>query len=102
MNNLKLSAKLGLGFGLVLLLTILVAAIGSNGFSSVVKRVNNSAMIGDIETQSIVILRTERNFVGDRNPKHMESVDKAVETINRLATEAAERHFKDPADKENM
>ncbi|MBF0422425.1 MAG: methyl-accepting chemotaxis protein [Magnetococcales bacterium] len=102
MNNLKLSAKLGLGFGMVLLMTIFVAVIGSNGFSSVVKRIANQGIMNDIESESIVILRAERNFIGDRDEKHLATAQKAVESIKSLASEAREKRFKDAADKENM
>ncbi|MEO5353513.1 MAG: methyl-accepting chemotaxis protein [Magnetococcus sp. XQGC-1] len=102
MNNLKLSAKLGLAFGLILLMTVFVAVIGVNGFSSVVKRIANSNVLNEIETESFTILRAERNFVADRSEKHLATAQKAVETIKHLATEAREKRFKDPADKESM
>ncbi|MBF0628510.1 MAG: methyl-accepting chemotaxis protein [Magnetococcales bacterium] len=102
MNNLKLAAKLGLGFAFVLLMTIFVALIGTNGFSSVIKRVANSTTIGEIENGSILILRAERNFIGERDAKHVESATKAVETIRKEAIEAKERQFKDPTDQESL
>ncbi|MBF0341035.1 MAG: methyl-accepting chemotaxis protein [Magnetococcales bacterium] len=102
MRNLKLAAKLGLGFGMVLLMTILVAVIGSNGFSSVIKRLGNSTIVNEIEGESILMLRSERNFIGDRNPKHQEPVNKAVGNIKNLTNQAREIHFRDPVDKENM
>ncbi|MBF0416524.1 MAG: hypothetical protein HQL79_12245, partial [Magnetococcales bacterium] len=102
MNKLKLSAKLGLAFGLVLLMTIFVAVIGVNGFSSVVKRIGNSSAVNDIATESIVVLRAERNFIGDRKEEHLATAQKSVEAIKSQATEAREKMFQDPTDKENM
>ncbi|MBF0295442.1 MAG: methyl-accepting chemotaxis protein [Magnetococcales bacterium] len=102
MDNLKLGTKLGLGFGLVLLMTIFVALIGSQGFSSVIKRLGNSNIVGEIEGESIVMLRAERNFIGDRQEKHLEMASKAIENIKKGTTEAVEKHFKDPTDKESL
>ncbi|MBF0425581.1 MAG: methyl-accepting chemotaxis protein [Magnetococcales bacterium] len=102
MNNLKLATKLGLGFGAVLILTILVATVGWNGLSSVVKRVSNASAMTELQDQATFALRAERNFTGDRDPKHLEVATKAVETIKAKAVEARDHAFKDPADQASM
>ncbi|NGZ07653.1 MAG: hypothetical protein G8237_15020 [Magnetococcales bacterium] len=83
-------------------MTVLVAVISVNGFSSVVKRVNNSGIVADMESQGVILLRAERNFIGDQDARHLEMAKKAVEVIKSKAAQAAEHHFKDPADKESM
>lgn len=102
MKNLKLLTKIGLGFGAVILLIILVAIIGNMGFSSVVTRVGNQTIIREIYTEAVIALRAERNFIGDRNEKHLEMANKAMETLKNKATTAREHHFKTPDDQERM
>ncbi|MBF0184030.1 MAG: hypothetical protein HQM06_06555 [Magnetococcales bacterium] len=102
MNKLKLAAKLGLGFAVVLLLTVLVAAQAFFGFSSVVKRVTNSEVLAEIDVESTQALRAERNYVGEPDGKYLEAAKKAVDGIVAKAEAARENRFKDPTDRDHM
>ncbi len=102
MKNLKLAGRLGLSFAVILMMLVFGAVVGNQGLSTVVKRVANQTILGEIEDQSTLALRAERNFVGDRNDKHLEAANKAAEAIKTLSATLRDQHFKDPVDKENM
>ncbi|MEO5340914.1 MAG: methyl-accepting chemotaxis protein [Magnetococcus sp. MYC-9] len=102
MKSLKLAGKLGMGFAVILVMVVFVALVGQQGFSAVVKRVANQTIVADIEEQSTLALRAERNFAGDRSDKHLEAANKAVDTIKSLSATARDQYFKDPVDKESM
>ena len=48
LGNISVNRKLSLGFGLVLLLTLLITATGWNGLASVIDRGNKLASISTI------------------------------------------------------
>ncbi|MBF0437404.1 MAG: HAMP domain-containing protein [Magnetococcales bacterium] len=102
MKDLKLAVKLGAGFGIVLLLTALVAFIGWNSMNGVERRVGNSEDMQTINDQAKETLRAERNFLGNKDFTYKEKGLKAVEEIKKQAADARDNKFKDPANKKQM
>ncbi len=102
MKDLKLSIKLSLGFGLVLLLTILVAATGWNSMNNVESRVNNTKDMQFLSDQLGEGLRAERNFLADKNPVRRDEGMKAIEAIKRQAADSRDNKFHDPVNKREM
>ncbi|MBF0110471.1 MAG: methyl-accepting chemotaxis protein [Magnetococcales bacterium] len=102
MKNLKMGYKLGLGFGLVLFLTVVVAIIGWNSMTGIEKRVGNVGDMFHLIDQITDALRAERNFLADKNPSHKEEGLKAVEEIRRQAADSRDNKFHDPLNKKQM
>ncbi|MBF0416360.1 MAG: HAMP domain-containing protein [Magnetococcales bacterium] len=102
MKDLKIAVKLGLGFGLVLLLTVLVAFTGWKSMGGVEKRVGFNADMQLLSDQAMEALRAERNFLGTKDFSHREKGLKAVEDIKKQAIDSRDNKFKDPANKKQM
>ncbi|MBF0400069.1 MAG: methyl-accepting chemotaxis protein [Magnetococcales bacterium] len=102
MKDLKLGIKLGIGFGLVLLLTALVAVIGWDSMGGIETRVSNSQDMRFLRDQIAEGLRAERNFLGDKNPARQGEGMKAVEELVRQAADSRDNKFKDPTNKRQM
>ncbi|NGZ27271.1 MAG: HAMP domain-containing protein [Magnetococcales bacterium] len=101
MKDLRLGIKLGVGFGVVLLLTMGVAVTGWNSLNKVTHRVDNVADMEFLSSQAGEGLRAERNFLADKNFSHREKGLKAVDEIKRQAA-ASREGFQDPANKKQM
>ncbi|MBF0261570.1 MAG: HAMP domain-containing protein [Magnetococcales bacterium] len=102
MKDLKLGVKLGAGFGLVLLLTVLVAFIGWKSMNSVEKRVANVNDMELLSNQATEALRAERNFLGTKEFGQREKGLKAVEEIKKQAGDTRDNKFQDPSNKRQM
>ncbi|MBF0424031.1 MAG: methyl-accepting chemotaxis protein, partial [Magnetococcales bacterium] len=100
--DLKLGYKLGIGFGLVLALTVAVAFIGWNSMAGVQKRVTNVQDMQFLIDQFIEGLRAERNFLADRNPARIDDVNKVLDQIRRQAADSRDNKFSDPRNKQQM
>ncbi|MBF0294484.1 MAG: methyl-accepting chemotaxis protein [Magnetococcales bacterium] len=99
--KLNIMGKMLLGFGMILIITVLIAANGWRSLDGVVKRVHHTTNMVAIQDAATDLLRAERNFVEDRDAKHLSDTLKAGGMIKKQAAEAHEV-FKDPADKEHM
>ncbi|MBF0159600.1 MAG: HAMP domain-containing protein [Magnetococcales bacterium] len=101
MKDLKLAMKLGIGFGLVLLLTVAVAFVGWNGMNNIENRLKNIQTMSDIIEQANEALRSERNFLGSKDYSQRDKGLKASAEVKRYATEVRDR-LHDPANKKQM
>ncbi|MDQ7834139.1 MAG: methyl-accepting chemotaxis protein [Humidesulfovibrio sp.] len=101
MKNLRLSMKLGLGFGSVLVLTALIALLAWQGYSEAIDRMDKSDAMSDIIKSVLEIRRQEKNFQIRHDVKSVEEVGKNVEAIQAKAKVYKDR-FSDTANKEQM
>ncbi|MDP2847714.1 MAG: methyl-accepting chemotaxis protein [Humidesulfovibrio sp.] len=85
MKNLRLAMKLGLGFGVVLALTALLAALSWNGLSNVLDRVDKSDAMSEIIRLGLESRRHEKNFQIRRDQKSQDEVAKNNVAITELA-----------------
>ena len=102
MKNLTLGLKLGLGFGVVLLLTILVAMTGHYGLTSLAGNIDRNHDMSTIDGTLNNAMQAEKNFVIRKEAKYVEANQKAVEEIRKLAQTAREQKFHDPADQRQL
>ncbi|MEO5332667.1 MAG: methyl-accepting chemotaxis protein [Magnetococcus sp. YQC-5] len=102
MKDLKLGIKLGLGFGLVLLLTVFVALSGYNGLTGLADRIDQTHdMTLLIETLGEA-MQAEKNFMLRKEMKYVEGNQKALEELKKQALLDRDQKFHDPADKTQM
>jgi methyl-accepting chemotaxis protein len=85
MKNMRLAMKLALGFGVVLALTALLAALSWNGLSNVLDRLDKSDAMSEIIRLGLESRRQEKNFQIRRDPQSQEALSKAVAEILELA-----------------
>ncbi|MEO5363744.1 MAG: methyl-accepting chemotaxis protein [Magnetococcus sp. DMHC-8] len=102
MKDLKLGIKLGLGFGLVLLLTAVVALTGYNGVTGLASRIDKSQDIAALITHISDALTAEKNFIIRKEMKYVEANHKAVEEFKKQAIIDRDQKFHDPADKAEL
>ncbi|MBF0178830.1 MAG: methyl-accepting chemotaxis protein [Magnetococcales bacterium] len=99
--KLNIMGKMLLGFGAILVITVLIAANGWRSLDSVIGRIHHTTNMVAIQDDATNILRAERNFIEDRDAKHLNDITKAGGEIKKRAAEERES-FKDPVDKEHM
>ncbi|MBF0461111.1 MAG: HAMP domain-containing protein [Magnetococcales bacterium] len=102
MKNLKLGLKLGLGFGLVLLLTVFVSLVGYNGLISLADRLDKSQDMASLGDELNNAMQAEKNFVIRKDMKHVEENQKAIEEVRKLAIIDRDQKFHSPEDKAQM
>ena len=100
-NNLKIGAKLGLGFGLVLALTVAVGYFGWSGLAKVDNRVDNADGVGDLVTglKDARILAKEYEL-----DHHAEDADGALASLAGVAEGAVaiKARFNDQYNRDQM
>ncbi|MBF0426969.1 MAG: methyl-accepting chemotaxis protein, partial [Magnetococcales bacterium] len=102
MKDMKLALKLGMGFGIVLILTVVVGLAGWNGISGVTDRtlkVEGVSALGDDLSDARIAVR---NFMLDN--KKADEATKATTKLDEMKKEATELRdkFTDPANKAQM
>ncbi|MBF0127598.1 MAG: HAMP domain-containing protein [Magnetococcales bacterium] len=102
MKNLKLGVKLGLGFGLVLLLTAMVALAGYNGLTGLADRMDKTNDMGHLLENLNKAMQSEKNFIIRKELKYQEENQKALEEIKKQAIIDRDQKFHSPSDKTQM
>ncbi|MCU4174192.1 methyl-accepting chemotaxis protein [Carboxylicivirga sp. N1Y90] len=103
-KNLKVGTKLGIGFGVILALTITASIIGVIIFNNVVSRVNNSHAIRDIVDETLQMRRSEKDFILRKDHKYIGKVHEGVNNIVKIAKQSKGKHSKqtDKNEKNNI
>ncbi|MEO5330490.1 MAG: methyl-accepting chemotaxis protein [Magnetococcus sp. YQC-5] len=101
MNTLKMGHKLGLGFGLVLLLTIFVAITSYNGFFGLAFRMDINKDLNLINEKLSDVIQSEKNFIIRKETKYIEQNIESVESIKKQALSDRDK-FNDAAEKAQM
>jgi methyl-accepting chemotaxis protein len=101
MKNLRLAMKLGIGFGVVLCLTALLAILSWQSLSKVLDRVDKSDAMTDIIKMVLESRRQEKNFQIRRDQTSIDNVNKQVAGILEKA-QAYKAKFHDAKNREQM
>lgn len=84
--NLGTATKLALGFGLVLLLTAVVAVVGLTALRSVDMRFDELKRVSSIKTEVLYIRSIEQHFTASGDAKHVKALnDKVATTLANVA-----------------
>ncbi|MBF0183494.1 MAG: HAMP domain-containing protein [Magnetococcales bacterium] len=102
MKDLKLGLKLGLGFGMVLLLTVVVALTGYNGISGVASRLDKSQDLAHLIEQINKAMQMEKNFIMRKEMKYVQENQKAQEEFKKKAASARELKFHSADDRAQL
>jgi len=100
-KNMKIGLKLGFGFGLVLLLTGLVAIISYRGMTGVTDRVEKSTDVDGLVEYIKDIRRDEKNYIIRNDEQYAAKVNEDVEALISQAL-ATKDKFKDKYNKDQM
>ncbi|MBN2645445.1 MAG: methyl-accepting chemotaxis protein, partial [Desulfuromonadaceae bacterium] len=100
-KNLKLGMKIGGGFSLVLLLTVIISLLSWRGMVGVVDRVDKADDGNRMVKYILESRRQEKNFV---LRKDMESANKVQEIVAKLQEQVAatRKKFSDPVNQQQM
>ncbi|TCK59363.1 HAMP domain-containing methyl-accepting chemotaxis protein [Seleniivibrio woodruffii] len=101
LKNLKLGAKLFIGFGMLILLILLSGYMGFSGLKKVENRVLNSNDLNSIIQLVLECRQQEKNFIMRKDYAAADMVNSKTLEILKLAEELKGR-FKDPANKKQM
>lgn len=101
LKNLKLTTKIIVGFGIVLLLLLAVGYSGFGGLSKLTARMTNVESLNTQVKEILSVRQQEKNFILRNEKQYAEAVG---EEVQRLLTEAeaAKNRFRDPEDKARM
>ncbi|MBF0185753.1 MAG: HAMP domain-containing protein [Magnetococcales bacterium] len=102
MRNFKLGSKLGIGFGTVLFLTVIVTLTGYRGIHDLAEIIGKnqalSAMMDQVDQAAV----TEKNFVIRKDGKYVEEHKKSLEELKKLAQQNREQLFETATGKQAM
>ncbi|MEO5376997.1 MAG: methyl-accepting chemotaxis protein [Magnetococcus sp. DMHC-6] len=102
MKDLKLGVKLGLSFGVVLLLTIAVALTGYNGLMGLADRIDKNNDMAALLDSLGGITRAEKDFMISKEYALLEEGLKAMEAMKNQAMLTRDQKFKAQEDKAEM
>ncbi|MBF0181565.1 MAG: HAMP domain-containing protein [Magnetococcales bacterium] len=102
MKNLKLGQKLGLGFGLVLILTAFVAVSGYNALTGIADRIDKRSDMAILIDNIGKAMQSEKNFIIRKDVKSVEDNHKALEELKKQAIIDRDQKFHSPSDKAEM
>ncbi|HUU41913.1 MAG TPA: methyl-accepting chemotaxis protein, partial [Desulfatiglandales bacterium] len=100
-KDLKLSAKIGGGFAIVLILTLVIGILGWNGIGGVADRVDKGDDINRLVKIILTARQQEKNFIIRGDDKYIERVKEEVASLKDQASETKGK-FKDPLNKRQM
>ncbi|NVM21192.1 MAG: methyl-accepting chemotaxis protein [Desulfobacterales bacterium] len=101
LKNLKLGARIGGGFAIVLVLLAVVAFVGYNGLFGVSDRVDKVDDVNRIVKYLLESRRQEKNFVIRGGKEYIDKVQNKVADIKKQANETKEK-FKDSVNRQQM
>jgi len=101
LKNMRLGLKLGLGFGLVLLLTALVALFGYQGLRGVQDRVDKADDVNRLVRYILEARAQEKNYMLRKEPKYLDEHAKALENLYAQVEQTREK-FDQDLNKEQM
>uniref|UniRef100_UPI00102B71DC hypothetical protein n=1 Tax=Candidatus Magnetaquicoccus inordinatus TaxID=2496818 RepID=UPI00102B71DC len=102
MKDLKLGVKLGLGFGLVLILTFMVALTGYNGINGVASRMDKSQDLAFLIEFLNRAMQSEKNFIMRKEMKYVSENQKAQNDFKKLAILDRDLKFHSADDKSQI
>ncbi|MBF0461943.1 MAG: hypothetical protein HQL87_11145 [Magnetococcales bacterium] len=102
MKDLKLGTTLGLGFGVVLILAILVALVGYRGLGDLADVIDKNKDMFTLNGTMSGAMRAEKDFMLHKDPKQVEANQKYVEELKQLAQLDRTQKFHDPANQQQL
>ncbi len=102
MKDLKLGIKLGLGFGLVLVLTFMVALTGYNGINGVASRLDKSQDLAQLIEYVNRAMQSEKNFIMRKEMKYVADNQKAQDDFKKQAILDRDLKFHSAEDKSQL
>ncbi|QLA15573.1 methyl-accepting chemotaxis protein [Desulfolutivibrio sulfoxidireducens] len=99
--NLRIAVKLGIGFGLLLLFTAVVAFVGWQSLGSMTDRAEKTEDVNTIVAETLLARMDVLNFMQSKDTTRIDQFAKRAEGILSQAADLKDR-FDNPANKEKM
>ncbi len=100
-KNLKFGIKLAIGFGIVMLLTLIIGFFGWYGVIRINDRVEKTDDIHKINEQILEARRQEKNFIIRKDEKYVKNVQEHIDNIYQKAEETKKK-FRQKLNKDKM
>ncbi len=100
-KNLKFGIKLAIGFGIVMLLTLIIGFFGWYGSIRINGRIDKTVSIYKINEQILETRRQEKNFIIRKDEKYVKNVQEHIDNIYQQAEETKKK-FKQKVNKDKM
>ncbi|MBF0628038.1 MAG: HAMP domain-containing protein [Magnetococcales bacterium] len=102
MKDLKFGFKLGIGFGVVLVLTLFVSLTGYNGVTGLSDRFDKNKDMVMLNDSINDAMSAEKNYIIHKDSKEIENNQKAIAAVKKQALVDRDQKFKDSADRARM
>ncbi len=99
--NLRIAAKLGIGFGLLLLFTAVVAFVGWKGLRDISDRASKTEQVNTIVAETLLARMDVLYFMDTKDAARIDQFQKRAEGILSRAA-ALKEHFENPRNREKM
>lgn len=100
-KNLKFGIKLAIGFGIVMLLTLIIGFFGWYGAIRINGRIDKTDDIYKINEQILEVRRQEKNFIIRKEKKYVKNVQEHIDNIYQQAEETKKK-FKQKVNKDKI
>jgi len=94
LNNIKISAKIAIGFGIVIILMLVVGYIGMNGMTGTVDRVVKADDVNRLVKMTQQARQQEKNFIIRGDQEYIKKVDELIASLDSQAKETREKFDK--------
>jgi methyl-accepting chemotaxis protein len=101
LKNLRLGLKLSMGFGVVLILTVVVAAIGYFGMLGVEDRVDKADDVNRLVRFILEARIQEKNFVSRKDAESIKAHGETMKALNTQVSATSDK-FQDQVNKDQM
>ncbi|WP_130472219.1 methyl-accepting chemotaxis protein [Candidatus Magnetaquicoccus inordinatus] len=102
MKDWKISIKLGVGFGTVLLLSLIIAIVGDKGILDLAERMEIGHNMFNLQDKVNEVAVAEKSFIITSDNKYVEESRSLLETIKQEAAHNRDKLFKLAEDKAAM
>jgi methyl-accepting chemotaxis protein len=100
-RNLKIAAKLGIGFGLILVLCVVIALVASVSQNKIIDRVQKTSGVAELADDMMRSRTDVLYYLNEKKPERIESFKKRMAETRKRATGMKER-FKLAENKKHM
>lgn len=101
LKNFKLGFKIMAGFGVVLMLLVIVAIAGYRSLSGVSGRAEKTASVDEMDIKMLELRQIEKNFMIHDDPSYVTKFDEEMTSLSTLIADTKNK-FKDKTNKDQM
>jgi methyl-accepting chemotaxis protein len=82
-KNMKLGTKIAIGFGVLIIISIVIGYFGFNGLQNVIERVNKADVGNRLIKDSLIMRITAKNYIEREKKEYIQSLDEKFDDIEK-------------------